>query len=294
MEGSPWGPLAALGVKAGASWNDAHHLCTCPRSSSTPPSRWLGIKKARCLGSRQGSAKVAFSTPAPLAGAWFGTWQWLWGRGLCTRAHVGQDRVSGEPCTGLRVALVLDLKGYSLSQVSRRSGAMAGEAGGVSLRGAGLPGVRGPVSASGPVLGAVRRESHRRGRGPFFLPGQGQDGSWAGLCFLLAFTWDRWPRAPPGGPEQGWESLSSRSSQPALGRGGVGELEGGVDGPPTVGTGAWALIPALPEHLVEETPAIGWGLASLPSAVEKGSPGSWERRAELWGLVGSGQSQPGH
>ena len=82
--GQSLGPLSRSGMKAGASWNDAHHLRTCPRSSSTLLSRWPGVKKARCLGSRQGSAKVAFSPPAPLAGAWFGTWQWLRGVGGCT------------------------------------------------------------------------------------------------------------------------------------------------------------------------------------------------------------------
>lgn len=165
---------------------------------------------------------------------------------------------------------------------------MAGEAGGLSLRGAGLPGVRVPCLSLLSCAGGCAKGKSSAGRGgPFFLPGQGQAGSWAGLCFLLAFAWDRWPPAPPGGPEQGWESLSSRSSQPVPAWG-VGELEGGVDGLPMVGTGAWALIPALPEHLAEETPATGRGLASLPSAVEKGSLGSWERRAELWGLVGSG------
>lgn len=240
MEGSPWGPLAALGVKAGASWNDAYHLCTCPRSSSTPPSRWPGMKKARCLGPRQGSAKVAFSPPAPLAGAWSGTWQWLWGRGVCARAHVGQDRASGEPCTGLRAAPVLGFKGHSLPQASRRPGGCGGRGWGRVPPWGGAPGGSGALSQ--PLVlcwGLWEGKVTGRAGGPFFLPGQGQDGSWAGLCFLLALTWDRWPRAPPGGPEQGWESLSSRSSQPAPGRG-VGELEGGVDGRPQ-----WGQAPGL-------------------------------------------------
>ena len=55
-----------------------------------------------------------------------------------------------------------------------------------------------------------------------------------------------------------------------------------------LGTGAWALIPTLPEHKEEDTPAAGPGL--YPFAVEKGSRGSWERREErsLGGWWGQG------
>ena len=39
-------------------------------------------------------------------------------------------------------------------------------------------------------------------------------------------------------------------------------------------------MPVLPEHEEEDTPAAGPGPVSLPFVVEKGSRGSWERRAE--------------
>ena len=211
---------------------------------------------------------------------------------MYSRAHMGQDRVSGEPCTGLPVALVLDFQGYSLSQVSRRSGGDGGRGWGRVPPWGGAPGVQVPCLSLWSCAGGCAKGKSSAGQGGLssclgrvrMAAGQGS-----------AFSW---PSPGTGGLEHPLVALSKAGraflsgAQPLPGRG-VGELEGGVDRPPTVGTGAWALVPALPEHLVGETPATGRGLASLPSAVEKGSPGSWERRAELWGLVGSGQSQPG-
>lgn len=62
-----------------------------------------------------------------------------------------------------------------------------------------------------------------------------------------------------------------------------------------LGTGAWALIPTLPEHKEEDTPAAGPGLVSLSLCGGEGVTGVMgeKRRAEPWGMVGPGQSQPG-
>lgn len=62
-----------------------------------------------------------------------------------------------------------------------------------------------------------------------------------------------------------------------------------------LGTGAWALIPALPEHKEEDTPAAGPGLVSLSLCGGEGVTGVMgeKRRAEPWGMVGPGQPQPG-
>ena len=191
----------------------------------------VGVKKARFLDCQEGSAKVAFSPPAPLARAGLGLSSgWGVGGGGCTRAHRGQDRVSGEPGMGPRVALVLDFQGYSLSRVSRGSPGDVRRGLGHVPPWCGAPGGFGCLSHPPVLCWGLSADESPRGGGSLSsclvrvrLPaGQGSAVSWAspvtgGLEHPLVAPSKAGRAFLPEAPSQHWGW-------------GVGELEGGADG----------------------------------------------------------------